>query len=240
MKRYSFLLGISLMISATMLMTACKKDDTTSAGGSEGSGDTTSFCWVDLGLPSGLLWANCNLGAQKPEDFGDHFAWGETSTKEVYSWDTYIYGSSNYELTKYCGMPLYGLYDYSDSLTTLEAFDDAAVVNLGDGARMPTREEWQELKDHTSSSWITRNGVKGCLLTASNGNSIFLPTAGTCEDSTQYYMGNYGSYWSSSVVTDAPCYAWYFNIYPYSSHNAIELGYRCYGLSVRAVRAGQN
>lgn len=143
MKKSIYLLGISLMVSATMLMTACSKDNTTS---NEGGGDLT---WVDLGLPSGLLWAKCNVGAQKPEGFGNYYAWGETSPKEEYSWGNYAYGSGPYELTKYCEQPLYGLYYYSDSLSTLEASDDAATVNLGEGARTPTKEEWQELKSHT-------------------------------------------------------------------------------------------
>ena len=71
-------------------------------------------------MPSGLLWANCNVGAQKPEGFGNYYAWGETSPKEEYSWGNYAYGSGPYELTKYCEQPLYGLYYYSDSLSTLE------------------------------------------------------------------------------------------------------------------------
>ena len=231
MKKSIYLLGISLMVSATMLMTACSKDNTTS---NEGGGDLTSEEWVDLGLPSGLLWANCNVGAQKPEDFGNYYAWGETSPKEEYSWDTYAYGSGPYELTKYCGQPLYGLYYYSDSLSTLEASDDAATVNLGEGARTPTKEEWQELKSHTTRSWTTLNGVYGCLLTASNGNSIFLPAAGRREESSYYYGGNYGGYWSSSVESYGPNNAWLFNVY--KTGDEIGTQKRCYGLSVRAVR----
>ena len=234
MKKSIYLLGISLIVSATMLMTACSKDNTTS---NEGGGDLTSEEWVDLGLPSGLLWANCNVGAQKPEGFGNYYAWGETSPKEEYSWGNYAYGSGPYELTKYCEQPLYGLYYYSDSLSTLEASDDAATVNLGEGARTPTKEEWQELKSHTTRSWTTLNGVYGCLLTASNGNSIFLPAAGSREESS-YYGGNYGGYWSSSVESYGPNNAWLFNVY--KPRDEIDVEDRCIGLSVRAVRDRQN
>lgn len=188
-------------------------------------------------MPSGLLWANCNVGAQKPEGFGNYYAWGETSPKEEYSWGNYAYGSGPYELTKYCEQPLYGLYYYSDSLSTLEASDDAATVNLGEGARTPTKEEWQELKSHTTRSWTTLNGVYGCLLTASNGNSIFLPAAGSREESS-YYGGNYGGYWSSSVESYGPNTAWLFNVY--KPRDEIDVEDRCIGLSVRAVRDRQN
>ena len=233
MKRSFYLLGITLMVSAAMLMTACKKDEPTPDGGA----NITTVDWVDLGLPSGLLWASCNVGAQSPEDFGNYYAWGETSAKEVYGWNTYAYGEGPYELTKYCGNPLYGLNSYSDSLTTLEASDDAASVVLGDGARMPTKDEWKELKDHTNRSWITHNGVNGCLLTASNGNSIFLPAAGSREDASLYYVGNYGGYWSSTLEAPGPSIAWKFSVS--SPRNEFDVEVRCHGLSVRAVRDGQ-
>lgn len=241
MKRTYFLLGITLMVSAALLMTACKKEDTNSGNtpdGGAGGGDTTFETWVDLGLPSGLLWASYNLGAQKPEEFGNYYAWGETSPKEVYGWDNYAYGMSTYELTKYCGMPLYGLYYYHDSLTTLEPSDDAAAVNLGDGARIPTKNEWEELQANTDKSWITRNGVHGCLLTATNGNSIFLPAAGCREDSTLNYVGNSGGYWSSSLMTNGPCNSWQY--YIHSNGDVVKAHFRCKGFSVRAVRASQN
>jgi len=236
-----FFLTVSLLVSVAMLMTACKKDNPKpdNADNQETpGGGTTSVNWVDLGLPSGLLWADCNVGAQKPEDYGNFYAWGETSAKGEYNWDTYAYGSGSFELTKYCGMPLYGLNDFTDSLTTLEASDDVAMVKLGDGARIPTKAEWQELKAKTTNTWTTRNGVYGCLLTASNGNSIFLPAAGRRENMNHWYMGSAGYYWSSSVMTEGPSDAWIFQIF--SSGNEFWSLQRCYGLSVRAVRASQN
>ena len=107
---------------------------------------TTSGEWVDLGLPSGLLWYSVNLGAAAPEHYGDYYAWGETKTKEDYSWSTYAYGSASNQLTKYCNNSEYGLDGYTDNLTTLQSSDDAATAVIGKGARIPTKDEWQELQ----------------------------------------------------------------------------------------------
>ena len=135
--------------------------------------------YVDLGLPSGLLWAACNVGANAPEEYGDYFAWGETQPKDVYNWSTYQYcmGSNN-TLTKYCTDPNYGYNGFTDNLTILLPEDDAATANWGNGWRMPTKEEWQELLDNTTVTWTQQNGVNGRLFTGSNGNSLFLPAAG--------------------------------------------------------------
>ena len=102
--------------------------------------------WVDLGLPSGTLWATCNVGANAPEEYGDYFAWGETQSKDYYYWDTYQYcmGSSA-TMTKYCNKSNYGYNGFTDNLTTLLPEDDAATANWGTDWRMPTRDEWDEL-----------------------------------------------------------------------------------------------
>ncbi|MBR3783332.1 MAG: hypothetical protein IKJ78_02545, partial [Bacteroidales bacterium] len=157
---------LGAMVCALGMMTACKS----------GTNNDNNSGWVDLGLPSGLLWATCNVGADTPEEFGDYFAWGETQPKDEYTWDNYRFGSDQMHLTKYCSQQEYGLDGFTDSLTTLKSEDDAAA-SLGDGARTPTREEWQELMDNTTSEWTTQNGVKGIKFTASNGNAIFLPAA---------------------------------------------------------------
>ena len=86
--------------------------------------------WVDLGLPSGLLWAKSNVGATSPQEFGDYFAWAETATKSDYDWPTYQY-IQDMKLTKYCGVSGWGYNGYSDNLTKLQPMDDAASVNLG-------------------------------------------------------------------------------------------------------------
>jgi hypothetical protein len=189
-------------------------------------GETHINDYVDLGLPSGLLWATCNVGANAPEEYGDYFAWGETMPKDVYKWDTYQYGDGS-TFTKYSG---------SDGLTTLLPEDDAATANWGSSWRMPTVEDWEELYNNTTVTWTTQNGVNGQLFTGSNGNSLFLPAAGHRYLSDLYDAGSSGYYWSSSLVTDNPDVAWdlYFGL----GDCAVNGCYRYYGPSVRAVRVG--
>ena len=197
--------------------------------------------WVDLGLPSGLLWATRNVGATSPEDYGDYFAWGETTTKSLYLWSTYIYCNGEIEeedydhLTKYCNNSSYGYNGFTDNLTILQPGDDAATANYG--GRTPTKEEWQELINNTTAQWTTRNGVNGRLFTSSNGNSLFLPAAGYRWDSSLNFAGSRGFYWSSSLDTDDPSRARIFGFL--SNFQGVNRGNRDDGLSVRAVRSAQ-
>ena len=198
-----------------------------------GGGDTHAY--VDLGLPSGLLWATCNVGATSPEDYGDYFAWGETSPKDTYNWSTYLYCNGSYNtLTKYCNNSNYGYNGFTDNLTTLVPSDDAATANWGDGWRMPTQAEFQELLDNTTVTWTQQGGVNGRLFTATNGNSLFLPAAGCRYDSSLDNAGDYDYYWSSSLGTDGPDYAWDFNFY--SGYYYMDNYLRYYGFTVRPVR----
>ena len=201
---------------------------------SDGSGGHE---YVDLGLPSGILWATCNVGASTPEGYGDYFAWGETQPKEEYSWNTYQYCNGNETtLTKYCSDSDYGYNGFMDNLTTLLPEDDAATANWGDDWRMPTKVEWQELYNNTTCTWTTQNGVSGRLFTASNGNSIFLPSAGFRYVSSAYESGNNGYYWSGTLDADMPYNAWYSSF----SSGGYSMGYlygRSFGRSVRAVHS---
>lgn len=196
--------------------------------------------WVDLGLPSGLLWATRNVGADSPEDYGDYFAWAETQPKSYYDWDTYTYTCGGYDdLTKYCSRSDSGCNGYTDNLTILQAGDDAATANWGSGWRTPTREEWEELLDHCTSVWTTQNGVRGQRFTGPNGNTLFLPAAGYRWDGRLYYAGSYGYYWSSSLYTDGPSYAWYcYFSSGYCDMSDYGIG-RNTGHSVRAVRSAR-
>ena len=195
---------------------------------------TTDHEYVDLGLPSGLLWATCNVGADNPEDYGDYFAWGETQPKDTYNWSTYQYCNGGYNtLTKYCNNSSCGYNGFTDNLTTLLPEDDAATANWGSDWRMPTKEEWQELYSNTTVTWTTQNGVNGRLFTTSNGNCLFLPAAGCRSNSSLYNAGSYGYYWSSSLYTGDPVSAWYF--YFDSDYYYMNGSYRYYGLSVRPV-----
>ncbi|MBR5323853.1 MAG: hypothetical protein IKV14_03405 [Muribaculaceae bacterium] len=190
--------------------------------------------YIDLGLPSGIKWATCNVGATTPEGYGDYFAWGETSPKTIYEWSTYKYcNGDKYSMTKYCVNSYYGTVD---NKTKLQLSDDAARVNWGGNWRMPTSEEQAELRNTSNCTWTwtTKNGVKGYKVTSKkNGNSIFLPAAGCRLDGGLYSAGDYGYYRSSSLGTDDSYYACYlvFN----SSYVDWNDYNRYSGLSVRAV-----
>ena len=192
--------------------------------------------FVDLGLPSGTLWATCNVGASKPEDYGDYFAWGETKTKDVYDWDTDKHAKGSIDiLTKYCTDSCCGLNGFVDGMTVLESIDDAATANWGNDWRTPRKEQWDELMAHTNREWTTMNGVEGWLFTSRrNGKRLFLPAAGYRWDGELNNAGSYGCYWSSSLYTSDPSYAWSF------AFNAGNTGMSCDGRydgqSVRAVR----
>ena len=166
------------------------------------------YTWVELGLPSGLRWAAYNIGAKKPEEYGNYYAWGEIATKTTYDWSTYKYADGSYDaLTKYCDNSSYGNNGFTDELTTLETADDAATQNWGGNWRMPTIDEWRELIDNCTWTWTTKNSVNGYEVKATNGNSIFLPAAGYRNDDERSSAGSYGYYWSSSLSTNYPDYA---------------------------------
>jgi len=190
--------------------------------------------WVDLGLPSGTRWATCNVGANSPTDYGNYYAWGETSTKTTYDWSTYRYCNGDYDkLTKYCSESEYGNNGFTDNLTTLQSSDDAATANWGKGWRMPTGVEFEELTNNCTITWTTQKGVNGRLFTGPNGNSIFLPAAGYRLDSSLYGGGSYGLYWSSSLDTGDPINPWHLLFY--SDDCDVYGFYRISGLSVRPV-----
>jgi uncharacterized protein YjdB len=162
--------------------------------GSSGSDEEV----VDLGLPSGLKWRAWNVGASKPEDYGNHYAWAETSPKSSYTSSNYKYPETKYS----DGITIYAKYDTTpggDQKTVLEAEDDAATANLGNGWRMPTFKEFKELRENCTWTWTTRSGVGGMLVTSKvNGKSIFLPAGGWYEKSTLTGKNSYGSYWTAS------------------------------------------
>ena len=201
--------------------------------------------YVDLGLS--VKWATCNLGATKPSDYGDYYAWGETEPKTDYTWATYKWmqaGQSDWKhITKYTvadGQTEGIWYDaggtfIGDNKTTLEAADDAATRKLGSPWRMPTKEEIRELLDHCTWNWTTQDGKNGYeVKSKTNGNSIFLPAAGYRGGSALYYAGSGGYFWSClldaarsycarNLGFDSGARGWY--------HNP-----RFYGFSVRPVR----
>ena len=208
--------------------------------------------FVDLGLS--VKWATFNVGAARPEGYGDYFAWGETETyyergyaqssppvwKEGmsagYSWSNYKYcdGSSS-TLTKYCYNSSYGNNGFTDTLTILLPEDDVAHVKWGGDWRMPTKAEFNELLDNCYWAWVTQNGIKGWKVTSrkDSNRSIFLPAAGYRYDTSLYNAGSSCNYWSSSLYTSGPSSAWYLD-FSSRDHSTNYYG-RSYGQSVRPV-----
>ena len=194
--------------------------------------------WVDLGLPSGTLWATCNVGANAPEDYGHYFAWGETDHKYVYSWSNYKWcNGSNGGLTKYCSRSADGYNGFVDNKTELDLEDDAAYVNWGPSWRMPTTEQQQELFDKCSLVWATQDGVNGLLVTGPNGNTMFLPAAGIHWYESLDLVGTHGNYWSRTLYSSG-CFSSFFLVFHCGNSDewGCHLNGREYGHSVRAVR----
>ena len=209
--------------------------------------------YVDLGLPSGTKWATCNVGAMKPEEFGDYYAWGETTTKDYY-------GINNY---KWRGRTSIDGNTYAYAKTTLDLSDDAAATNWGGKWRMPTDAQWDELVYECYWVWTesyNNSNVKGYIVYKAKTSSdkgkkiyssgtpsasyslsdahIFLPAAGFRRNGDLGYAGSVGYYWFSSLSADNPNFAWdvsFNSDYVYYDYG----GFRVYGFSVRAVIPGE-
>ena len=181
--------------------------------------------YVDLGLPSGLKWATCNVGANAPEEYGDYFAWGETSTKETYRKDNCpTYGLSILQLQS---------QGYIDGEGNLTSQYDAATANWGGDWRMPTYDELNELRNRCIWTWTTQNGVNGYKVIGPSGASIFLPAAGFRSGSSRYHAGNDGCYWSSKLDEYGDDSAHFLHFY--SGSHYMSLSYYYDGQSVRPV-----
>lgn len=202
---------------------------------SQPTGYENGHGYVDMGLPSGTLWAYTNVGANNPEDYGNYYAWGETEPKETYDWSTYRYcNGRDSTLTKYCNNESYGNEGFTDSLTILEAVDDAATVNWGDNWRMPTSDEMQELIDNCDTTWTRQNGINGILFSSrTNDKSIFLPAAGLCNIYGFVDVGWLGYYWSSSLGSYVSRFA--LDIYFASNYCDVSSDPRDQGGAVRPV-----
>ena len=201
------------MTLVCMMMVSCKPDG--SDGKDEGHEyvDLEGHGYVDLGLS--VKWATCNVGANAPEEYGDYFAWGETSPKAEYTEENSLtYGK---DMSDISGNPQY----------------DAATANWGGSWRMPTYDELKELKNQCTWTWTTQNGVNGYKVTGPSGASIFLPAAGWLNGSSLDDAGSDGNCWSST-----PSYILYGRAYGLlfdSVFQDVDYGFRRYGFSVRPV-----
>ena len=207
------------MALVCMMMVSCNKDGD--------NGKHQGHEYVDLGLPSGLKWATCNVGAKSPEEFGHYFAWGETETKNEYTKEN----SSTYDIS---------MSDISGN-----AQYDAATANWGGNWRIPTYDEFEELINNCQWVWLTKNGVKGYNIEGPNGNSIFLPAAGY-RSGTSFNDVKEGYYWTSTPYEKK--YDWsefgfdyveyVYNAYEFDFESwgfGFEDEYRSFGNSVRPV-----
>lgn len=190
--------------------------------------------YIDLGLPSGTLWAPYNLGALTQEDAGLYFAWGESDYKDSYNWPTYLthsYGGAYNRLTKYCNSGGYGYNGFVDNKLTLELEDDVANQVFGTGWHIPSEEEFQELFTKCTLERTSINGVNGLKITGPNGNNIFLPAGGYQDGTNKNNVNNQLYYWINVIKTDMASRAYYFD---YNGKNNTGLG-RCFGLNIRPV-----
>lgn len=206
-----------------------------------GSSSDDSDEYVDLGLPSGTLWATRNIGASVPEEYGQYFAWGETVPNDVYNWDSYKWCNGSLRtMTSYCTSSEYGNNGFVDGKTELAPLDDAATVNWGPQWRMPSKAQLDELRSECTWTWTARNGMSGYLVKSnSNDKSLFLPAAGFHFGAELYGVDKNCYYWSRTLdteVSNQANYLWFYYNSSSSSGIAMGTGARCDGFVVRAVR----
>ena len=200
--------------------------------------NNNGYDYVDLGLPSGTLWATCNVGASKPSDYGLYFQWGDTKgyTKgQVGRCDGKKNFASYWSDYKFGAYPNYSKYTTAGAILELE--DDAANANMGGSWHMPTPTQIRELINtaNTTSTWMTQDGVNGRLFTSKtdNSKSIFFPAAGYAWDGSVQGSGDCGYVWSSMLYTGGVGGGQGLSFG--SGDVDLSGGYRCVGLSVRGV-----
>jgi uncharacterized protein (TIGR02145 family) len=202
---------------------------------------------VELDLPSGKKWASHNVGAKNPTERGDHFAWGETTKKEQYSWSTYKYcldGDYLHKLTKYVDNTYSSASGMPDNLVTLQRTDDAAIANMGKEWRTPTRQEWQELIDYGVIKHVKINNIQGVIVSSKKNMNdskkfIFIPEYPGKYTGTQFYeLGS--AYWTATLSDGASVneYARVITMTTGDSFIVNLHSQRCEGLSIRAIYDG--
>ena len=228
------LINFGYITGAMMVSCNPDDDDNNNNGGNNGEGDPDGYIaghgYVDLGLPSGVKWATCNVGASSPEDYGDYFAWGETSPKAEYDWDTYLHWNDldgdgwcdNGEAT--INSDISGNVQY-----------DAATANWGGSWRMPTKEEIQELVDYCEWEWTEVNGVYGVKVIGPNGSCIFLPAARYRNGSSLDGDGSYGDYWSSTPYHYYDNNDAFYLLFLVDFYEYVNFDYRYLGHTVRPI-----
>ena len=203
---------------------------TTEEGPCDPDGEIAGHGYVDLGLPSGKKWATCNVGASSPKDYGDYFAWGETSPKTKYDWDTYPHWN-DIDGDGWCDN---GEATINSDISGNAQYD-AATANWGGSWRMPTKDEMKELVGHCEWEWTQVDGVNGAKVIGPNGSCIFLPAAGLRLGSSLYYEGIGGFFWSSSPNDYSYDHDAYGHFFYLGDGGVGWSGYRDNGLTVRPI-----
>lgn len=238
-----------ILLIASVCIVACEDDGINGIDGSEvnknsdfwnvpydTSGSVAGHKYVDIGVS--VLWSTCNIDAKHPLESGSYFAWGETETKQTFSWDNYKYCKGKNLLTKYNYKKESGNDGMVDSIYTLEDEDDAAVQNWGNGWRMPTMTELEELRNQCTWEWVNAKSCNYHKVTGPNGKSILLPACGSVNESKRVmYMEN-GCIWSSSISVNVPTHG--YELTQYATGFWIGSADRFYGEPVRPVIDAQN
>lgn len=228
-----FLFSFGVVTALSLFFVSCDNGDNDNYTGDDDNSTPTTYEAVDLGLPSGLKWASCNIGATAPEEYGSYFAWGETEEKTIYEWENYKYsGDTPSSMFKYCTSDSYGICDGKD---VLDPEDDVARAEWGGDWRMPTNKEQLELVDNCDWEWTARNGVNGFVVKSRvNNNSIFIPAAGYYSGDELYMLGKAGTYLSCDLRAgiDRAAFVLYFYSGGPSAYTSRD---RCDGNPVRPV-----
>ena len=221
----------ALMTSVIALCgTGCSSSEESVSGQLEGHN------YVDLGLPSGTLWATCNLGANQPEENGAYYAWGETSPKSEFEWTNYKYGNgeaeSRIKMTKYCSHEKKGAVD---NIQLLDSTDDAASATWNGKWRIPTKEEWEELLDGCTWEWVKNYKGSGLDMkkgtSKSNGKTILFPFSGYYNGTA--FFNNSSAFWSSTQKADNGLDAYFVRMLTHNQN--MNNGHRKQGMTIRAV-----
>ena len=240
--------SVAFIANNTLLVGISKGVSTITCSATDGSGvkadclvtvgysDDDNYEYVDLGLPSGTLWATRNIGAVNPWNYGYYFAWAETKQNGEYNWSAYKYcnGTSD-TLLKYCKNSSYGVVD---NKTELDPEDDAATVNWGSNWQMPSEEQLAELRygGNTTTTWTTLNGFQGWKIASKRKEGwIFLPAAGRYYSGIRINEGSEGLYWSRTLnenSSEKSCYLEFDSSFGTTQSGML----RCCGLTVRPVR----
>ncbi len=234
--------NVVLGLAVALMGTACNSTEKPAANGNqnepqqEQQNEKSNADCVDLGLPSGKIWATCNLGANTPEEYGTYFAWGEVEPKKEYEWTNYKLGNgetdSKIKMTKYCSHSKRGEVD---NLLQLEAADDAAATLSAGKWRIPTKEEWEELLDGCTWEWVKNYNGKGFDMkkgtSKTNGNTILFPFSGYYNGTA--FIKDEIEFWTANQKADNGLEAYYVRML---THNqSTKNGLRKQGMPIRAV-----